>query len=219
MKAPSVDTKQLLLNFENIGRNCEFGLLQRYAGAEPLGLLRWSSVGVASLLSALRAKFDGFGTPEQSEILIERGEYWIKDIKYNILSHTSIRDVKANIDYVEKKQYPLLQYLKNGLISALENGNKIFVYQHRDLSRESILELNDAIQSYGFNLLLCVRHANTMHPAGEIELVNENLLIGYIDHEGVPQSDRWDLSTEMWMTFVGAAYGHWKILGRAPATG
>jgi hypothetical protein len=29
--------------FENLGGNCEFGLVQRHFGAEPLSLLRWTA--------------------------------------------------------------------------------------------------------------------------------------------------------------------------------
>jgi hypothetical protein len=28
--------EQLVMNFESLGDNCEFGIVQRYAGAEPL---------------------------------------------------------------------------------------------------------------------------------------------------------------------------------------
>ena len=33
---------ELLLQFEPIGDNCEFGLMQQYFGAEPLSLLRFA---------------------------------------------------------------------------------------------------------------------------------------------------------------------------------
>src|SRR5436305_104536 len=32
----------LATRFESLGDNCEFGILQRLEGAEPLGLLRWA---------------------------------------------------------------------------------------------------------------------------------------------------------------------------------
>jgi hypothetical protein len=32
---------ELMLNFESIGDSCEFGLVQRMAGAEPLGGSSW----------------------------------------------------------------------------------------------------------------------------------------------------------------------------------
>jgi len=55
-----MDDQELLRNFENLGCNCEFGLLQRYAGVESMGLLRWSSCSPKSVIAALENHFDGF---------------------------------------------------------------------------------------------------------------------------------------------------------------
>ena len=47
----------MLLRFESIGSDCEFGAVQRRYGAEPLGLLRWNDVDILSLEQALAACF------------------------------------------------------------------------------------------------------------------------------------------------------------------
>jgi hypothetical protein len=44
---------QLMLRFEALGQNCEFGVVQRHYGAEPLGLLRFSSTPLHLLVAAL----------------------------------------------------------------------------------------------------------------------------------------------------------------------
>jgi hypothetical protein len=59
----AISDRDLVLNFESIGDNCEFGLVQRMAGAEPLGLLRFSSTPLPLLVRALRARFDGLADP------------------------------------------------------------------------------------------------------------------------------------------------------------
>jgi len=41
---PVLDDRDLVLQFESIGDNCELGLVQRRAGSEPLGLLRFARV-------------------------------------------------------------------------------------------------------------------------------------------------------------------------------
>ena len=51
----------LMLDFESLGENCEFGLVQRRCGIEPLGLLRFSSTPLPPLLHALRERFAGMG--------------------------------------------------------------------------------------------------------------------------------------------------------------
>jgi tetratricopeptide (TPR) repeat protein len=52
--APEAD---ILLKFESLGENCEFGLVQRHYGAEPLGLLRWMGAEPDQLCLALEAGF------------------------------------------------------------------------------------------------------------------------------------------------------------------
>jgi hypothetical protein len=211
------DMQQFLMNFESLGRNCEFGLYQRHFESEPLGLLRWSSVAAKPLIAALRAQFEGFGTPEQSEIVINRGEYWIKDTKYDITSHTAIREVKADIDYVIRKQFPIIKFLTERLLSNLRACERIFVYQHKHLPPDLMLELSDAISAYGPNLLLCVREADNENAAGSITLTNPGLMVGYIDREGKPGPSGWDISIEIWTKFCLAAHQKWQDLGHGLA--
>ena len=208
-----MDVGQLLRNFESLGRNCEFGLVQRRFKVEPLDLLRWSSVGHRQLIAALNAKFEGFGTPDQSEILINRGEYWIRDSRYDILSHTAIRDVKADMDYVAKKQYPILQFLKNRFLSNLTSAEKILVYQHVHLTDSLMAQLYAAVQSYGPNLLLCVRVQDDKHPAGTVDMIDDHLMLAYIDREGTPGPDGWDISVDLWTEFCRQALAQWERLG------
>ncbi|HEX2941395.1 MAG TPA: hypothetical protein VHO91_10130 [Rhodopila sp.] len=60
----------ILFAFESLGDNCEFGLVQRYHGIEPLGLLRLAGFNVpfearlAKRTHALRLGFDGLGAPD-----------------------------------------------------------------------------------------------------------------------------------------------------------
>src|SRR5579885_2880091 len=50
---------QLMMRFESLGENCEFGLAQRRCGAEPLGLLRFASAPLEKLLAGLEGRFEG----------------------------------------------------------------------------------------------------------------------------------------------------------------
>src|SRR4029077_19430059 len=72
---------QLMMRFESLGENCEFGLAQRRCGAEPLGLLRFASAPLPVLLAGLRGRFEGMGDPEQIDIQVStnRQEYLVVD--------------------------------------------------------------------------------------------------------------------------------------------
>lgn len=59
--------------FESLGQNCEFGLLQRRCGAEPLGLLRFSSVRLERLIHGIRANFEGIDAPNDVRLHCEKG--------------------------------------------------------------------------------------------------------------------------------------------------
>ncbi len=62
--------QDLMLRFAALGDNCEFGLVQRQAGAEPLGLLRFAGFHIPAerrlgrLIEALDREFEGVGRPE-----------------------------------------------------------------------------------------------------------------------------------------------------------
>lgn len=65
---------QFMLGFESLGDNCEFGLVQRRCGAEPLGLLRFSNIELGPLLRGLVAEFDELGARENLELTLSEGE-------------------------------------------------------------------------------------------------------------------------------------------------
>ncbi len=54
---------ELLCHFESLGRNCEFGFVQRLSGAEPMGLLRFAGMSFDALVQALNTRFAGIAEP------------------------------------------------------------------------------------------------------------------------------------------------------------
>ena len=73
---------ELTMRFESLGSNCEFGLVQRNFGAEPLSLLRWSNLTPTSLCAMLETRFDDVGNPENSFVQIHGDEYLTGDSRY-----------------------------------------------------------------------------------------------------------------------------------------
>src|SRR5204863_3187648 len=84
---------ELMMQFESLGENCEFGLVQRRCGAEPLGLLRFASAPLAKLLAALKADFAGFG--ESGAIAVDLSsngrEYMVQDRRFGLNYHPWVK--------------------------------------------------------------------------------------------------------------------------------
>jgi hypothetical protein len=61
MAVTGMDAAGLAGRFESLGHDCEFGLLQRRVGAEPLDLLRFATMTLDRLVDGLRQGFEGVG--------------------------------------------------------------------------------------------------------------------------------------------------------------
>ena len=103
--APDRSREDLLLRFESLGDGTEFGVVQWYFGANPLGLLRFTHTPPGLLCAALRAKFQGVGEPENTVLFANRGEWISQDTRYLLAMHTHLR---------EKRQRPR-PYIRVGL--------------------------------------------------------------------------------------------------------
>src|SRR5216683_6255225 len=58
-----LSARELMYRFASLGDNCEFGLVQRRCGAEPLGLFRFATIGPESLVQLLEAGLDDLLDP------------------------------------------------------------------------------------------------------------------------------------------------------------
>jgi hypothetical protein len=107
--APKPDagsTDQQVTQFESLGGRglgCEFGIFQRGCGAEPLGLLRWADMTHERLLFALDSRFEGVGSPEQTELFVSaigggRGEYCARDRRGVMFMRTFIHEDEVPFD-------------------------------------------------------------------------------------------------------------------------
>ncbi|HEX3536706.1 MAG TPA: hypothetical protein VHU15_08055 [Stellaceae bacterium] len=193
--------EQLMMRFESLGENCEFGLAQRRCGAEPLGLLRFASAPLPVLLAALKARFEGVGDSDQIEIRVSGNhqEYLVIDRRYGFLYHPWVLVGEADPEDIRRREEKRLPFLKRKLIEDLTEARKIFVYRGmRRLPQPLVLRLVTALREYGPATLLWVELQDDKHPAGTVEPLTAGLLKGYIDRFA-PGENAHALSLDCWI--------------------
>jgi hypothetical protein len=203
---PVPDDRELVLRFESIGDNCELGLVQRRAGSEPLGLLRFAGAPLRAVLRGLSTRFEGIDDPRHIRIQEENGEYMVKLTKYDFYYHAHVAVGDMTPEAIHRQQCRTVGFLARKLIEDLENPTKILVFrQNEPVSAGDLLDLRIALSAYGPTILLWVQEACPGHPPGTVEVADERLMVGYVRRlaarENVP-----NLDFESWMTVLRRAY-------------
>jgi tetratricopeptide (TPR) repeat protein len=210
--------RDLLTRFESLGgtfQGCEFGLVQRALGAEPLGLLRWSNIGPQELALALQSGFEGVGTPENTELRImdHTREYFTADRQYGMVMHTFTYANQVPFEDMYKRCLSRLLYLRDKLIRDLKDDQKIFVYRipDRNLSEEELNSLYAAMRRYGNNALLNVRYPEGAFKPGDVVLARPGLMLGHIAAFSVSRSGRVGaLPVNDWLQVCRNAWAVWS---------
>jgi len=207
MSPATMPLADLMIRFESLGENCEFGLVQRKAGAEPLGLLRFSSTPLPKLLAALRARFEGLGRADTIKVELGVGgrEYMILDKTFGLYYHAWVLVGERPAEDVHRREIRRLPYLVRKLIEDLTEGEKIFVYRSMTpISTAQAMKLVEAIQAYGPATLLWMDLSDPGHPPGSVEWLAPGLMRGRMDRFA-PGSNAHDFSFGCWEMVCRAA--------------
>mgnify|MGYP005809892913 CR=1 FL=1 len=201
---------QLALQFESLGENCEFGLVQRRCDIEPLGLLRFSSTFLRNLIRGLENGFDGLGDPEEIEPRLEgkgpKKEYMIHEGRFGLVYHTFVYEGQRTVSLIREQESARLKFLRRKFLEDLETGGKLFVYKRNStVSEEEVLPLLLALHRHGSNRLLWVVPADEAHPSGTVELAQPGLFKGYIERFA-PDENAHDFAFEGWMRVCANTY-------------
>lgn len=184
----SAETEALFSRFESLGSSCEFGLLQRYWGAEPLGLLRWASTDPSGLAKMLRNRFPGIGKPETLVVRVDRNpegleEYFVGDGRF-FQMHAHIAPTAMSEERVRKLMSARIQMLSGKLLDDLYDGEKIFVF--KDLNSETpedeFRRIAAALHTFPRSILLGVRKAYGKYQPWTLRHAGMRLIIGYVDY-------------------------------------
>ena len=216
--------RDLMLQFESLGGQqlgCEFGIVQRDCGAEPLGLLRWADMPYDGILAVLESRCAGVGTEANTELFVTAmdggpREYCTRDRRGFMLMRTFIPEDEVPSDRMYAASCRRLQFLARKLVEDLEAGSKIFVYRltDRELTGTELERLRAAIRSYGDSTLLYVRRADAQHQDGAVELAGPGLLVGSMDRFKVSPAGEVSASppTASWLTLCRNAWDLWRAL-------
>lgn len=207
-----LSARALLENFESLGHNCEFGLLQRHLGAEPLDLLRFAGLSLNDLLAALRDDFARIG--ENLALIAHptddgRREYIIRDEHYRIGFHSFFTTDQASAEEVREKHLLRLKTTRRFLLERLQSGERICVFQRPgQIARGHALVLLNLLQARGPNALLYVDQDPRM-PSGTVEQVGHGLFHGKLDRMA-PARDAGNVDILGWLSTCANAYILWQ---------
>ena len=177
----------LVMGFESIGDNCEFGLVQRRVGTERMSLFRYAGIFDPSRLAhAIRTRFAGFA--EGDDLVITTfGPEWICDVRSASLNlHTGRIQGQITRERIEREERAKLQFLAGKFVDDVGDAAKILVYRTLRDGRggpdgtAGMDEIYDAIAAIGSAPLLWVNEADAQHPHATVQHVRGRLYRGFI---------------------------------------
>lgn len=203
------DVRRLLLGFESLGQDCEFGLVQRRYGAEPLGLFRWNANDAGMLLKASDMTFEGMGDPANTLMgLWADYEYHLTDRRWGFAFHTWISRHEAERDALFAKMCRRIAFLRSKLLDDLASGDKIFVHKTHETEVELVRALLASLRQHGPVRLLWVRSLaalpNADQRGGTVDEIEPGLYAGYLSRFGNGPGV-WQIPFEEWVRLCRAA--------------
>ena len=207
----SAEEASLVMSFESLGDNCEFGLVQRRVGRERLSFLRYAGVGEVEALA--RSIADGlavFDQPDTVAISVH-GNEWIAGVPaLRLAFHTGRAADSIPLERIRVEETRKLAFMAQKFVEDCETGEKIFVYRVLRDERggpdgtRGMIEMFDALRRHGPARLLWVNEEDAAHPHGTIEQVRDGLFRGWIDHLA-PHSDAFDFRPRSWLDLLRRA--------------
>jgi hypothetical protein len=207
MPAVAAAPAKMMLRFESLGENCEFGLAQRRSGVEPLGLFRFASAPLPKLMGALAARFAGMGEPDHLVIEVSPNgrEYMVFEKRFQFRYHAWVNVDEKTAEEVLAREARRLPFLVRKLLADLADGAKIFVFHGmRPLAEAEAWGLARAIRGFGPGTLLWVELADAGNPPGSVRWLGDGLLKGHMDRFA-PGDNAHDISLGCWTGLCAAA--------------
>lgn len=172
----------LMQSFENLCDTCEFGLVQRHYGIEPVSLFRFAGVTPEKLVELLQLEFAPIGDPAHTRVEDKLDEYMIYDDRGYFFLHSMVKksEVRA-LRYLEQ-QTARIGFLKRKIVADLQAARKTFICRRTGdaIADETLRDLSAGLRRYGNNLLLGVRVADAENPVGSVRFLTDDIMIGHV---------------------------------------
>jgi tetratricopeptide (TPR) repeat protein len=175
-------SRDVMLRFQSLGPNCEFGLVQRRFNAEPLGLFRWAAIPIASLASSIASGLAAFHTPDDALLATHYlpTEYYLDlpTIGFSMHTHVSQSEDAGRLLQPMKRR---LRRLREKMLEDMADGDVIFLRKAEvdDMPLSDMIGLHDALRQHGPCRLLCVC-LDKGALVGKVFLIKDGLAIGYL---------------------------------------
>ncbi|GBR32005.1 hypothetical protein NKW55_02465 [Gluconobacter kondonii] len=198
--------QKLFSHFISLGDNCEFGLIQREVGLEPLDLFRFGGIQeIKNLIKAFDENLHALGTLDDTKIYEAVGEWISSSDHYGVTFHTHRYVHDSSREDVRVSEQKKLRYLARKTLEDLEEGTKILVRKSNDvITDDEARALYRAVRRHGNCPILIVTQASGKTDLNTVEDWGDGLLRGYISHFA-PYAEAYSGSVEEWRDLCGAA--------------
>jgi hypothetical protein len=202
----------LMFRFASLGHNCEFGLVQRLIGAEPLSLLRFAGVEAPELLEGLNCAFEGIADPGQITLLTElngdREEFLVRCERYGLQFHSFMATRDISPETMRTKMSTHLSRLRSMFEETLQAGSTMFVLHHPACT--SVAQARPylaALRAWGSSALLFVTEGTGA--SGSADRLEADLFVGHIDR--LMSHERPDeINAPAWLSICANVYRLWR---------
>jgi hypothetical protein len=184
----------ILSEFESLGEDCEFGLVQRHYLVEPpLSLYRWAGAPAVTLIEGLETAFAGLDDPTRTDLVWSGREYYLRTPFLSI--HTNCT---AEVDAAEREELlrcgrATLRILRRKLLKDIADAQRVFVFKAigAKFGEFEMRRLHGALRGLGPAALLCVKEGPG---GGRVEQLDEGLFTANLDRfviQGGGGYDQW----------------------------
>jgi hypothetical protein len=201
-----------------MGVGCEFGLVQRHYGAEPLSLLRWGGLPHSALVEGIKSGFEEVDAIEGFQLATAWAgkdvEYVLQIGRYCLEIHTFLYPSEISEEKFQKQMHRRLKFLRQIFLDDLKSARHLFVRKQPNPapSNIEIEELRVAMSNHGDNTVLYVFEEDQTHRCGTVEVHKPGVIFGYIDHF---KDANHPLNTEAWIEVCTRAWEIWQSSRRS----